>query len=56
MSEVGKIVRSILLSQATNAKTDGIVFALKSVKTYLSPNVHVHNNILDNINLAHVAN
>ena len=51
ISEVGKIVTVLLLSQATNAKTDGIFFALKRVKML----VHVQNNILDNINLANVA-
>ena len=34
-SERGKIVRLLLLSQATNAKTNGISSALKHVKTYL---------------------
>ena len=34
-SERGKIVRLLLLSQATNAKTNGIFSALKHVKTYL---------------------
>ena len=32
ISEVGEIVRLLLLSQATNAETDGIFFALKHVK------------------------
>ena len=40
-SKVGKIVRLLLLSQATNARTDGIFFALNRVKTYLSSNVGV---------------
>ena len=39
ISEVGKIVRLLLLSQVANAKIDGIIFALKRVKTYLSSNV-----------------
>ena len=62
-SEARKIVRLLLLSQATNAKSDGIFSALKRVKKYLRSTmgnnlmlVHVHNNILDNINLADVAN
>ena len=33
ISEVRKIVRLLLLSQATNAETDGTFFALKRVKT-----------------------
>ena len=41
ISKVGKIVRLLLLSQATNAKTDGIFFALNRVKTYLSSNIGV---------------
>ena len=67
ISEVEKIVRLLLLSQATNAGSGGIFSALKRVKTYLRSTmgnnrlpalmlVHVHNNILDNINLADVAN
>ena len=67
ISEVGKIVRLLLLSQATNAESDGIFSALKRVKTYIKWTMgnnrlhalmleHVHNNILDNINLADVAN
>ena len=35
ISEVGKIVRLVLLSQATNAESDGIFSALKRIKTYL---------------------
>ena len=65
--EVGKIARLLLLLQATNAETDGIFSALKRVKTYLRSTmggnrlhalmlVHVKNNILDNNNLADVAN
>ena len=61
ISEVGKIVRLLLLSQATNAESDGIFSALKRVKTYHRSSmgnnrlqalilVHDHNNILDNIN------
>ena len=34
-TEVGNIVRLLLLSQATDAKTDDIFSALKHVKTYL---------------------
>ena len=68
ISEVGKIVRLLLLSQATNVGSNGIFSALKRVKIYLKSTmikknrlhalmlVHVHNNILDNINLADVAN
>ena len=67
ISEVGKIVRLLLLSKATNAKSEGIFSALKRVKTYfrsiMGKNrlpallmVHVHKNILDNINLGYVAN
>ena len=65
--EVGKIVRFLLLSQAINAESDGIFSALKRVKTCFHSSignnrvhnlllVHVHNNILDNINLADVMN
>ena len=61
ISEVGKIVRLLLLSQATNAESDGIFSALKRVKTCHRSSmgnnrlqalilVHDHNNILDNIN------
>ena len=35
ISEVGKIVRLLLLSQTTNAESGGIFSALKRVKTYL---------------------
>ena len=67
ISEVGKTVRLFLLSQATNTESDGIFSALKRVKTCPKSTignnrqhslmlVHVHNNILDNINLADVAN
>ena len=57
ISEVGKIVRLLLLLQGTNAESDSIIFALKRVKTYLrstmgNNRLHVHNNILHNINLA----
>ena len=57
ISEVRKIVRLLLLLQGTNAKRDSIIFALKRVKTYLrstmgNNRLHVHNNILQNINLA----
>ena len=65
--ETGNIVRLLLLSQASNAESDGVFFAFKRVKTYLRLTmgnnrlhalmlVHVHKNILDNINLADVAN
>ena len=67
ISEVGKIVKLLLLSQVTNTKSEGISSTLKRVKTYLKSTmrndrlhalmlIHVHNNILDNINLANVAN
>ena len=67
ISEVGKIGKLLLLSQATNATSDGVFSALKLMKTYLRSSMgnnrlhalmlmHVHNNILDNINLADVAN
>ena len=68
ISEVGNIkVRLLLLSQATIPESDGIFSVLKRVKTYLRLSVrnnrlhvlmlvHVHNNILDNINLADVVN
>ena len=67
ISEAGKIVRLLLLSQATNAESDSIFSALKRVKADLRSTmgnnrlhalmlVHVLNNILDNINLADVAN
>ena len=42
ISEVGKTVRFLLLSQTTNAESDELA--------------HIHNNILDNINLSDVAN
>ena len=67
ISEVGKIVRLLLLSQGTNAESDGIFSALKHIKTYFRSTMgnyrlhalmlmHVHNNILDHINLADAAN
>ena len=67
ISEIGKIVRLLLLSQATNPESDGNFSALKRLKTHLRSTVgnnrlhalmlvHVHNNVLDNINLADVAN
>ena len=67
ISEVGKILVLLLLSQATDAESDGIFSALKLEKTYLRSTmgnnrlhalmlVHVHIDILDNINLADVAN
>ena len=67
ISEVGKIVKLRFLSQATNAESDDIFSALKRLKTYLRSTmgnnrmhalilVHVHKNVLDNLNLADVAN
>ena len=67
ISEVEKIVRLFLLSQAINAESDDIFSVLKRVKTYLRSTmgnnrlhalimVHVQNNILDKINLADVLN
>ena len=67
ISEVGKTVRLLLLSQATYGESDGIFSALKRVKTYLRSTmgnnrlhalmlVHVHINNPNNINLADVAN
>ena len=67
ISEVEKIVRLFLLSQAINAESDDIFSVLERVKTYLRSTmgnnrlhalimVHVQNNILDNINLADVLN
>ena len=67
ISDVGKVVRLLLFSQATNAERGGVFSALKRVKTYLRSTmgnnrlhalmlVNVHNNILDNINLADIAN
>ena len=53
ISEVGKIVRLLLLSQATNAKTDGIFSALKCVKTSALMLLLVHNDVMVNINLVH---
>ena len=58
-SEVRNEVRLLLLSRPSNAKTDGIFSALNRVKTYSTSALmlaHVQNNILDNINLADVAN
>ena len=66
-SEIGKIVRLLLLSETTNDESDGIFSALKCVNTYLRSTMgnnrlyalmleNVHINILDNINLADVAN
>ena len=63
--EAGNIGR--LLSQARKIKSDGIFSALKCLKTYLRSTigknrlhalilVHFHKNVLDNINLADVAN
>ena len=64
---ISEIVRLLLLSQVTNAESEAIFSALKPVITYLRSTmrnnrlqalilVHVHRNILDNINLADVAN
>ena len=64
-SEVGKIIRLLLLSQATNA-VRAPLSVLKRIKTYFESSmgnnrlhalilVHVHKNILNNINLADVA-
>ena len=66
ISEVGKIVKLLLLSKETNAESDGIFSALKRVKTYLRSTMgnsrlhalmllHVCFNILNNINLADLA-
>ena len=65
--EAGNIARLLLLSQARNIEGDGIFSALKRLRTYLRSImgnnrlhalmlVHVHKNILDNMNLADVAN
>ena len=54
ISELEKFVWLLLLSEVTNAKD-----ALKCVKTYQQHALmlmHVHKNVLDNINLADVAN
>ena len=67
IGEIGKIVRLLLHSQATNAESDSIFSALKRVKAYRRSTmgnnqlhtltlVHVHNNILDNMNLPYVMN
>ena len=67
ISDVGKIVRLLLFSQATNVESGAVFSALKCVKTYLRSTignnrlhaqmlVHVHNNFLHNINLADIAN
>ena len=66
ISEVEKITKLFLLSPATNAESERIFSALKRVKTYLRSTMgnnllalilmHVHKNILDNINLGKVAN
>ena len=52
ISEVGKIVRLLLLSQATNIETDGVISALKRVKTYLRSTMG--NNLLHALMLVHV--
>ena len=57
ISDVGKVVRLLLFSQARNAESGGVFSALKRVKTYLrsttgNNRLHVDNNILHNINLA----
>ena len=67
ISEVEKIASLLWLLPATNTESERIFSALKHVKTYLKSTMennrlqalmlmHVHKNILDNINLAYVAN
>ena len=67
ISEVEKIASLLWLLPATNTESERIFSALKHVKTYLRSTMennrlhalmlmHVHKNILDNINLAYVAN
>ena len=68
VSEVENIVTLLLLLRATNAESERIYSALKHVKAYLRSTMgsnrlhalimlmHIHKNILDNINLADVAN
>ena len=61
ISEVGKTVSLLLVSQATNPESDGFFSALKRIITYLmsttgSNRLHVRINVLDNINLADVVN
>ena len=67
ISEVGKIVELLLISEALNAKINSTFSALKRVKTYLSSTmgnnwlhalilVHVYKNILDKINSADAGN
>ena len=58
-SELEKIIRLLLLIHVTNAQSEGIFSALKYIKTYQLHAlmlIHVHKNILDNTNLASVAN
>ena len=60
------MLRPLLLQQAANAESERIFSAMKCVKAYFRSTrnnrlhaiilVHVHKNILDNINLADVAN
>ena len=61
------ITRLLLFLQAKNVESDGIFSTLKRLKTYLRSTMgnnrlhalmllHVYDNILDNINLADVAN
>ena len=65
VSEVENIVTLLLLLRATNAESERIYSALKHVKAYLRSTMgsnrlhalrlmHIHKNILDNINLADV--
>ena len=67
ISEVGKTVSLLLVSQATNPESDGFFSTLKRLITYLMSTtgnnrlhaltlVHVRFNILHNINLADVVN
>ena len=67
INEIEKTVRLLLFSPATNVKIERIISALKLVKTWLRSTVgnkrlhtlmlmHVHNSILDNINLVDVPN
>ena len=67
VGEVENIVTLLLLSPVTNAESERIYSALKHVKAYLRSTMgsnrlhelmlmHIHKNILDNINLADVAN
>lgn len=66
VGEVENIVTLLLLSPVTNAESERIYSALKHVKAYLRSTmgsnrlhelmlIHIHKNILDNINSADVA-